>query len=200
MTRKGYLIGIEGIDAVGKRTQTALLNSWLKKRGNPTETLSFPDYETPIGRQIRAFLTAKVEYPAQVRHLLFAANRWEKAPMIKELLDQGKIVTVNRYTESNLAYGVANRLPLDWLIGLEAGIPKTNLVVVLDAPSKELVSRRPGKDSYEKNEQLQRQTRTIYKQLAKKFGWEVIEATGDVQNIHRAIMATVEKRLRRRQS
>ncbi len=113
---------------------------------------------------------------------------------------EGKVVIVNRYTESNIAYGVANGLPVDWLLGLEEGIPKTNLVVVLDAPAPTLVSRRPSKDSYEKDNDLQRKTRAIYKELAPRFGWNVVEATGTIEHVHNSVVATVEKGLRGRKS
>lgn len=200
MIRKGFLIGIEGIDAVGKQTQSALLDSWLKRQGYDCILMSFPDYETPIGRQIKGFLSGRLNFPPQVKHLLFAANRWEKASLIRKMEGEGKVVIVNRYTESNIAYGVANGLPVDWLLGLEEGIPKTNLVVVLDAPAPTLVSRRPSKDSYEKDNDLQRKTRAIYKELAPRFGWNVVEATGTIEHVHNSVVATVEKGLRGRKS
>jgi len=161
--------------------------------------MSFPDYETPIGQQIRGFLSGRLDFPPQVRHLLFAANRWEKASLIRRIQGQGKVVIVNRYTESNLAYGAANGLSVDWLLGLETGMPKTDLVIVLDAPPPTLVSRRAGKDSYEKDANLQRETRAIYKKLAPRFGWKVVQATHDIQQVHDSVVAIVEKGLKRMQ-
>ena len=196
MIRKGYLIGIEGIDAVGKQTQSALLDSWLKRHGYESTLMSFPDYKTPIGRQIQGFLSGRLDFPPQVRHLLFAANRWEKASLIKRMEGEGRVVIVNRYTESNIAYGVANGLPIDWLVGLEDGIPKANLVVVLDAPAPTLISRRPGKDSYEKDNDLQRKTRATYKDLAPTFGWKVLDATCSIEQVHDSVVAIVEEGLR----
>ena len=196
LSRKGYLIGIEGIDAVGKQTQSALLDSWLKRNGYDSTLLSFPDYRTPIGRQIKGFLSGGLDLPPQVRHLLFAANRWEKASYIRRRKSEGAVVIVNRYTESNVAYGIANGMAVDWLLGLETGIPKTNLVIVLDAPAPVLVSRRPGKDAYEKDNNLQRKTRRIYRSLAPRFGWHVVDATGTIEEVNGAIVAIVEKALR----
>jgi len=197
LSRKGYLISIEGIDAVGKQTQSSLLDSWFKHHGYASTLMSFPDYDTPIGRQIRGFLSGRLHFPPRVRHLLFAANRWEKASLIRRIESEGKVVIVNRYTESNIAYGVANGLPVEWLLGLEAGIPKTNLVIVLDAPVPKLVSRRPSRDSYEKDNTLQRKTRMIYKELAPKFGWKVVEATGNIEEVHGSVVAIVEEGLGR---
>ena len=75
---KGFLIAIEGIDAAGKRTQSSILRAWFGSNGMTTHSLSFPAYETTIGKEIRKFLDGSVDYPQQVRAMLYAANRWEK--------------------------------------------------------------------------------------------------------------------------
>ena len=119
---------------MGKRTQTSILSSWLRSTGHTTRTVSFPDYETTLGREIKRFLLGTRNYPPEVRHMLFAANRWEKKDELKSILARTDIVIVNRYSESNLAYGVANGLKLEWLLNLETGLPKPDTVIVLDAP------------------------------------------------------------------
>ncbi|HEV2226980.1 MAG TPA: hypothetical protein VGR56_09295, partial [Nitrososphaerales archaeon] len=113
---KGIFIAVEGIDAVGKRTQTSILSSWLASKGMETRTLSFPVYETVIGREIRRFLDGTVNYPQEVRALLYAANRWEKKSDLEAILASVDVTIVNRYTGSNLAYGISNGLDLEWLL------------------------------------------------------------------------------------
>ena len=159
-------------------------------------SLSFPDYETPIGREIKAFLAGKRDFQAEVRHMLFAANRWEKVPVIRESQIANEIVIVNRYTESNLVYGAAHGLRLEWLAALEEGIPKSDLVIVLDAPSKAMASRRPGtKDSYEKDHALQVSVQSLYKELAPKFGWMTVDGSGSVRGVHNSIVQVVKGNL-----
>ena len=195
MTR-GRIIGLEGVDAVGKHTQSVLLQGWLRSQGLSVTSLSFPDYETPIGREIKAFLAGKREFPAEVRHMLFAANRWERISQIKESQSNSEILIVNRYTESNLVYGVANGLRLEWLVALEEGMPKPDLVIVLDAPSKSLISRRLGlKDSYERDHNLQVRVQTLYKELAPKFGWMIIDGSRSIRQVHNSIIEAVRKKL-----
>ena len=145
------MVAIEGIDAVGKNTHSLLLSKWLGRRGVKTAHISFPDYDTPIGKEIKSFLSGRATYPAELQHLLFAANRWEKSEQIKSYLRAGDTIVVNRYTESNLAYGKANGLDTDWLANLEKGLPRADLVIVLDASPQSLSSRRPrsSKDAYE---------------------------------------------------
>jgi len=188
----GFMIGIEGVDAVGKNTQTLLLHSWLRNKGFDAVTMSFPDYETSIGKEIKRFLSGKTEYRPELRHLLFAANRWEKKDEITSLLKSNKLIVVNRYTESNLAYGLANRLDVSWLENLEKGLPQTKLVVVLDAAPKLLEGRRPGrKDEYEKDFEMQNNVRRIYRELAKTRGWHVIRADRPVKEVQESIKRIV---------
>ncbi len=194
---RGLLISIEGIDAVGKRTQTSILSSWLSSRGHNTRTISFPDYGTTLGREIKRFLLGTRNYPPEVRHMLFAANRWEKKDELKSILARTDIVIVNRYSESNLAYGLANGLRLEWLVNLEAGLPKPDTVIVLDAPPVALHSRRgSNKDEYERNIGLQERTREAYLKLAGDFGWKVVDATRGIDATSRALAHIVSDSLK----
>ena len=194
---KGILISIEGIDAVGKRTQASILSSWLRAKGHTTHTISFPDYGTILGREIKSFLLGTRNYPPEVRHMLFAANRWEKKKELESILSRISIVIVNRYSESNLAYGVANGLRLEWLANLEKGLPKPDTVIVLDAPPAALHSRRgPNQDEYERNSGLQERTREAYLKLAGDFGWKVVNATGGIDATSQALIGAISDSLK----
>ena len=190
--RSGLFIAIEGIDAVGKKTQTSILKSWLRSQGLSTRTLSFPVYGTTIGREIRRFLAGAVSYPPEVRAMLYAANRWEVKAELEDILSKNDAVIVNRYSGSNLAYGVSSGLELGWLLNLESGLPEPDLVIVLDAPPAKLVPRRGGnKDSYERNADLQEKARRAYLEHAEKLGWTVVDANGGIDETARAVKAAV---------
>jgi dTMP kinase len=191
-SQRGLLITVEGIDAVGKRTQTALLVAWLRKKGVTTGEASFPDYSTSIGREIGRFFHGSKRYPAEVIHILLAANRWEDKGRIESLLARNRAVIVDRYSESNLAYGVANGLRLSWLLGLERGLPKADLVLVLDAPPSALHRRRPDStDPYERSSNVQENAHRAYRRLARRFGWKIIDASQSVQKVHRSLASAV---------
>ncbi|HUK80664.1 MAG TPA: dTMP kinase [Nitrososphaerales archaeon] len=192
---RGLFIAIEGIDAVGKKTQTSILKSWLRSRALAVYTISFPDYGTTIGMEIRKFLDGTVQYPPEVRAMLYAANRWEKKAELENILSRNDAVIVNRYTGSNLAYGISSGLELQWLLNLEAGLPQPEVVAVLDAPPTKLVPRRGAKDSYERNIDLQAEARNAYLKLASKFGWTVIDANKSIEEVSRAVVAAVSRGL-----
>ena len=128
------IIVFEGGDQAGKKTQSALLEKKLKSAKIKTTLFSFPDYSTPIGKEINKYLHGKRKFPPQVIHCLLAANRWEKLDEIKKAQQKNSIVIMNRYRESNLVYGLVNCLKLDWLENLDFGLPKSDLVIVLDVP------------------------------------------------------------------
>lgn len=196
---RGMLIGVEGVDAVGKRTQTSLLSSWLHSNNITSSSISFPDYGTVIGREIKGYLLGRRDYSPEVGHMLFAANRWEKKDVIERLLSKSEVVIVNRYSASNLAYGTAKGLELDWLINLEAGLPKADLVMVLDAPPSTLYPRRGlNKDKYERSIELQERVRRAYLHLAEEFGWTIINAAQGIESTNHTIVATVAKALAER--
>ena len=191
---RGFFIGIEGIDAVGKRTQTTLLVDWLREMKFKVGTASFPDYSTKIGAEIHGFFHGTRQYPPEVIHMLLAANRWENKGRLESTLSENQVVVVDRYSESNLAYGVARGLSLNWLQSLEAGLPKTDLVLVLDALPSALQGRRPeSMDPYERSSDVQEKARQAYRRLARKFGWRIIDASQRVEKVHESLTSDVAK-------
>jgi len=193
---KGYLLAIEGIDAIGKNTHTALLSDWLVARGIRTARMSFPDYGTPIGAEIKSFLSGRRDYPVEVQHMLFAANRWERLDAIQSHLREGEVLIIDRYTPSNMAYGSANGLDVAWLANLERGLPRADLVLVLDAPPSALRSRRSSKDSYEKSSKLQSKAQKAYRELSPKKGWKVINADGPIAQVQEAVLTALRRELK----
>jgi dTMP kinase len=190
------IIVIEGSDQAGKKTQTALLAQALKKSKIKTKTFSFPDYTTPLGKEIDRFLHGKRKFPAQVIHCLLAANRWEKLHKIKSAQEQNSVVIMNRYYQSNLVYGVANGLPLSWLEGLDEGLPKADLVLVLDVSQKESFSRKKkNRDKFEKNAQFLQSISLTYRRLAKKYRWSLVNASQPKDQVHEDIMQVLSKKL-----
>jgi len=196
----GYMVAIEGIDAVGKKTQTSHLNEWLRKNGARTAVMAFPDYHTAIGKEIKAFLAGRREYPLRLQHMLFAANRWEKSSEINSHLRENALVIVNRYTGSNLAYGIAHGLDADWLWNLEMGLPRADLVIVLDAHPKAVAPRRPenSKDKNETDAWLQQRAQEVYRSLAAERGWNLIDAERPEDQVAREVLETLKQALKKR--
>ena len=191
------IVAIEGGDQAGKKTQSRMLANALKKRRVKTKIFSFPDYSTPIGKQIRRYLDGKTKFPPQVIHCLLAANRWEKLEEIKKAHQKNSVLIMNRYYHSNFVYGIVNGMKLDWLENLDKGLPPSDLVIVLDVYQREAFSRKNSKrDVFEKNKLFSQKISKAYRKLAKKKHWKLIDASGSKQDVHNQVMKVFAKKLR----
>ena len=190
------IIVIEGSDQAGKKTQSELLAQALKARKIRTKIFSFPDYTTPLGKEINNFLHGKRKFPPQVIHCLLAANRWEKLQEIKNAHSENSVLIMNRYYQSNLVYGVVNNLNLKWLQNLDEGLPKADLVIVLDVSQKESFSRKRSKrDKFEKDRKFLDEISKTYRKLAKKLGWKLVDASRTKEDVHQSIMEILSKKI-----
>ena len=191
---KGKIIVIEGADKAGKLTQSRLLIDSLKLAGRICVVMDFPDYSTPIGIEIRALLDGGREYPDELKHMLMSANRWERKREIESMVETGTIVVINRYYQSNLVYGVSNGLSFNWLANLEKGLPREDIVIVLDV-SPSVSSQRSGDgdlDSFEKDQKLLLEVNKNYRKLAKQFKWKIINGEKTKEQVHQEIMKIVK--------
>ena len=194
---RGKIIALEGIDQSGKRTQTRLLAEELERKGARVGTISFPIYRSPSGRQIQRFLAGKQEYPATALHMLYSLNRWENQERITSLAEKSDFVIADRYYPSNLAYGVSRGLGLEWLQGLDRGLPTASLVIVLDVPVLSSFGRKSsGRDVHERDKKLLLRVGLTYRTLAKKLDWKMVDANRPVEEVHEAVWSIVRKRFR----
>src|SRR5690554_313108 len=91
------LIAFEGLDQSGKETQARTLRARLEEAGRRVRPVSFPAYDTPIGREIRAALAGEREFGPDVMQLLYVANRLEWRPKLERWLLDHDIVICDRY-------------------------------------------------------------------------------------------------------
>ena len=170
------LIAFEGLDQSGKETQARLLVEALRADGRRVETLSFPDYETAIGREIGEALAGRREYGADVMQLLYIANRFEKKPQMLEWLAAGAVVVCDRYVASSVAYGEAQGLDAAWLAEAQRYLPQPDLTFVLDiAPDIAAARKRTNRDRYERDLDLLARVRDSYRRQAAQPRWVLVD-------------------------
>jgi len=197
-SKSGKLIAIEGIDQSGKKTQTQMLAKKIRALGYRVSIWNFPNYGTGLGRQLKTYLTGRKEFNLRAIHLLYAANKWEMASSIAREIDLGRMVIVNRYTPSNLAYGIAHGLSLSWLEPLEKELPEADLVVILDVSPKASFERKERlRDVHEENLVYLGRVRRVYLRLAKRFGWKVVDGERDPRAVNLVIWSHVLPILRK---
>jgi len=190
------IIVVEGFDQAGKKTQSKLLADFLKTKKKKCRIFNFPDYTTPLGKEIKHYLSGKRKFPPQVIHCLLAANRWEKSQEIIDAMSKNYAVIMNRYYQSNLVYGTVNGLDLKWLENLDKGLPKEDLVIILDVnPSDSFSRKKEKRDRFEKNKVFARKITNTYRKLAKRFGWHLVNASQSKDHVHQSITRIVLKYL-----
>lgn len=190
------IIVIEGGDQAGKKTQTRLLENTLKKMKIKTTTFSFPDYTTPLGKEIRKYLDGKRNFPPQVIHCLLAANRWERLNDILKAQSKNSVIIMNRYYQSNLVYGIANGMKQSWLEGLDSGLPPADLVIVLDvSPNESFLRKKTDRDKFEKNKEFLLKISKIYRKIGKQKHWKIINALQPKELVHDEIMKIFSKKI-----
>lgn len=193
------LIAFEGLDQSGKETQARALGARLQQEGRTVRPVSFPDYDTPIGREIRSALDGEREFGPDVMQLLYVANRFEWRPRIEQWLAAGDFVVCDRYRASSVAYGEAQGLDARWLDEIQRGLPVPSITVLLDiAPETAARRKATGRDKYERDLALLGRVRTSYQRQAAAPGWVVINAEVQKDEVARAVEAAVLLRLARR--
>jgi dTMP kinase len=189
------LFVIEGVDGAGKSTQIKLLKDFFLQRRYKCEYLHFPRTDAPyFGQLIARFLRGEFgslnEVDPYLVAMLYAGDRKDASETIEKWLSEGKIVLLDRYTYSNIAYQCAkiededarNEL-MNWIIDLEFkhfGIPRPDLNIFLDVPfeftEQKLLNARTGndrsylngsRDIHEESMAFQRKVRNIYQQVSR---------------------------------
>ncbi|MBI4887365.1 MAG: dTMP kinase [Acidobacteria bacterium] len=188
---KGLLIAFEGLDQSGKQTQAELLRDRLAGAGRAVRLLSFPDYDTAIGAEIRRALAGERHYGADVMQLLYIANRYEWKPQMLQARDAGTILVCDRYLASSVAYGEAQGLDAAWLLRVQQHLPQPDLTILLDIPPDASARRKQsGRDKYERDLELLARVRDSYLRQA-AGGWVRIDADRDRDLVAADVYAAV---------
>lgn len=171
--RKGLLIVIEGIDGTGKTTQAKKLVEYLNTHGYPAIFLKEPT-DGPIGQKIRELANTGRTSPEEELEL-FIQDRIENCQKnIGPALAQGKIVVLDRYYFSSVAYqGALGLDPEEILKRNEAIAILPDLVILLDLPVHEGLrriaqERKTQKDLFE-NEAYLEKVRDIFLRIDRPF-------------------------------
>jgi dTMP kinase len=113
------------------------------------------------------------------------------------MVDNGTMLIMNRYYQSNLVYGIANGLNINWLLNLDKGIPREDMVIVLEVSPKTSYQRAVDyQDVFEKDKKLLEEVQKNYRKLAKKFKWNIINGEKNKEQVHQEVMKIVRKTLK----
>ncbi len=193
---RGLLFAFEGLDQSGKQTQAERLASRLRVAGHRVETLSFPDYATPIGLEIEKALRGERDYDPDTMQLLYVANRHEYRAHIERWLAEGVMIVCDRYRASSVAYGEAQGLDPVWLAYIQRFLPPASLTCLLDIEPERAAARKlDDRDKYERDLAMLGRVRASYLRQATADGWTVINGAQSRDDVAAAVAAAADATL-----
>ncbi|HET9582219.1 MAG TPA: dTMP kinase [Gemmatimonadota bacterium] len=206
---RGTLVTFEGGEGGGKSTQTQLLGTWLEEKGYQSVVAREPG-TTQVGEAVRRLLLEEApdHLTAEAELLLYVAARAQLvAELVRPSLEAGKVVVLDRYGDSSVAYqGYGRRLEPEYVRGLNrwaTGGIEPDLTILMDVAPEVETDRLEGRH----RDRLERAGRTFHERVREGYlelaGKEpdrffVVDAGRPIDEIQGVIRERVEMLLTRR--
>ena len=176
---RGLFLSFEGGEASGKSVQAARLTDWLRSQGREVVSVREPG-STPVGERVRDIVLHAREIPLapNAQALLYSTARAQLVrDVIRPALGAGKVVIVDRFYDSTLAYqGYGHGADLAGLRAVTdfaVGDTRPERTFLLDLPveaaEKRAQTRKPGRawDRFESEARaFHERVRAGYRELA----------------------------------
>jgi dTMP kinase len=227
MSSEGLFIVFDGNDGSGKATQARLLADYFSEAEQPHLKVDFPAYDTNFfGAFIGECLAGQhgdfLHLDPKIASTLYAVDRQESSPVIREALAEGKVVLADRFASSNQIHqggkiedDTARVEFLSWLDRMEhqvLGVPRPDAIIYLNVPVevslKLLTEKRKAKnqtlgdgvkDTVEEDRQyLERSHATACWLADRESNWHVVNCMeeGELRSpeaIHTDVRLIIEK-------
>lgn len=199
----GLFISLEGIDGVGKSTQSDLLEQHLAGLGR-TVLRTLEPGGTELGQEIRHLLLhRKGDVAPRAEALLYAADRAHHvATKVLPALERGEVVITDRYLDSSVAYQGAGRELSEQevrsisMFAVQNLLPQLTILLDLDAASAMARRAKTGQEP----DRLEREKVEFFEAVRQSFlsmaaaepnRWLVVDANQGIQEMQSQIRARV---------
>ena len=205
----GLLVTFEGGEGSGKSTQIERLADFLRGEGHEVVAAREPG-TTQVGEAVRELLlrTAREDLSAESELALFLAARAELvAEVVRPALEAGKIVLLDRYGDSSVAYqGYGRGLDPARVKALDAFFTRgltPDLTVLIDVPveaSAERSRERPADRIERAGRSFHGRVRGGYREIAlnEPERFVVLDGTEPIDSVQSAIREAVLEALAER--
>lgn len=202
---KGKFITVEGTEGVGKSTNMAFIENWLKEKGKELIVTREPG-GTELGEKLRdVLLDAKEQSMCDDTELLlmFAARAQHLQEVIQPALDKGKWVLCDRFTDATYAYqGGGRGIEMNRIAQLEQWVQgelRPDMTLILDLPV-DVGLERAGKRSEPDRFELEKhgffnKVRDTYlsRAAAQPERYHVVDASPSIADVQNDIQTVLEK-------
>ncbi|MEN9969909.1 MAG: hypothetical protein RLZZ229_117 [Actinomycetota bacterium] len=200
----GLFISLEGIDGVGKSTQSDLLEQHLAGLGR-TVLRTLEPGGTELGQEIRHLLLHRKGHVApRAEALLYAADRAHHvATKVLPALERGEVVITDRYLDSSVAYQGAGRELSEQevrsisMFAVQNLLPQLTILLDLDAASAMARRAKTGQEP----DRLEREKVEFFEAVRQSFlsmaaaeptRWLVVDANQSIEAMQSQIRARVD--------
>jgi dTMP kinase len=189
----GLFIVIEGIDGTGKSTQVRRLGEWFEAQGREV-VLSREPTDQPWGKKLRESAGTGRLSPEDELQYFLNDRRQHVDELIKPALAEGKVVILDRYYFSTMAYqGSRGFDPAEIRRKNEEFAPVPDLLLILDLDVDMALARIGARgdtaNEFEKRDSLQR-CREIFLSLKDEPFARLIGTAGSVDEVSERIRAS----------
>ncbi len=188
------LIAIEGIDGTGKTTVAKFLRDELEKMGYRAVLLREPT-NSEWGIKIKKSMNARLSADEELK-LFILDRKYNVEKNILPALRSGKIVIMDRYYYSTIAYQGARGIDIEEIKRMNDFAPEPDVVILLDAPPDlciERIKKRGERNSFERLSYLKK-VREIFKSLNDKL--VIVNASKSVGEVKKEVLDIVLKHMR----
>jgi dTMP kinase len=189
------LIDLEGIDGCGKSTQSKFLMEKFEENNEKTIILKEPT-SGKYGKKLWEMLSGKRKATTEQILDLFVMDRKEHVDeKINPALKEGKIVLMDRYYYSTMAYQAAAGIDINRIRKDNEFAPKPDIVLIFDLPADLAMKRVKGHsvaDVFEKEEHLEK-VREAYLNLRDDPLVRIIDSTRTPEEIFKEVWKLVSE-------
>ena len=189
--KEGLFIVIYGTNNLGKSTQAAMLVDALEKSALKAEYLKYPIYSLkPTGEQINKILRSNgdQEISEEDFQALYTKNRRDFQPQLCKKITEGVNIIAEDYIGTGIAWGLTKGADLEKLIESNKGLVKPDIEILLDG--ERFLSGKEENHQHESNDELMELCRKNHLELAARFGWEVVNANQEQEDVHQDILSS----------
>jgi thymidylate kinase len=192
MSSRGKFVVVYAANNLGKSKQLDLLEDTWRELERPYFRIKYPRYDTPTGiiinRELRGAPEERVLNELELQ-TVYAQDRREYEPCLLEMLKDGDVFAED-YLGTGIAWGLTKGVPRSYLYEINSDLLVPDVSILLDGErfSSGIETGHRFESSVEGTWERNRE---IHRELAREFGWEVVEAGGTPEQVHERVLEVI---------
>ncbi len=191
-SKRALIVAIYGVNNIGKTTQIGLFEKACKENNLEYMYVKYPVYkQEPTGPRINAFLREK--NPEKLSPMDFqklnVQNREDFEPTLEKLAMEHDVIILEMYTGSGIAFGMGDGIPKQELVELNQKLVEPDISILLEG--MRFLEAKEKNHYFEQDDEKVERIRQHHLELAKDFGWTIVNANQSPEAVHDAIFKEV---------